>query len=171
MTSKSSSPLIKFAEKKEQRLHIGNLRSFGPHVSLLKQPTPVIAPHIDYDTTRKTRHESLPILLHAARKTPHRGRTTPPSCTKWWSCVFREWIGPLATKWSAMVASTLFFFKILFSSVWQTTGRSTCFRQLGQSFIVFALGRILLSHIAVSEFPHLGTKSSNKILPSYLIMV
>ena len=51
----------KFAEKKQQRLHISNLRSFGAHVSLLKQPTPVVALHIDYDTTHKTQtRESYP---------------------------------------------------------------------------------------------------------------
>ena len=71
-------------------------------------------------------------------------RTTPPSCIKWWSCVFREWIGLLATKWSAMLVFTLFSFKILYSSVWQTARRSMCFRQLGQSFTVFALKKILL---------------------------
>ena len=54
-----------------------------------------------------TGHQSLSILLYVARKTSHCGRITPPSCTKWWSCIFRERFGPLATKWSAVVAFTL----------------------------------------------------------------
>ena len=38
---------IKFAEKKEPRLHIGNLQSFRPDISLLKQSSSVMAPHMD----------------------------------------------------------------------------------------------------------------------------
>ena len=85
-----------------------------------------------------TGHESLSILLHVARNTPHRGRTTPPGCIKRWSFVFREWVRPLAKRWSAMVASTLFSFKILSFFVWKTEGRTTCSRRLGHSFIDFA---------------------------------
>ena len=85
-----------------------------------------------------TRHESLSILLHVARKTSHRWRTTPPSYIKWWSCVFRKWIGPLANRWSAMVASTLCSFKILSSFLWKTEGRTIGSRWLGQSSADFA---------------------------------
>ena len=80
----------KFAEKKQQRFHNGNLQSFRPRIFLLKQSSPVTASRIYYDLTLKTvtgklaslptRHESIFILLHG--KTPHRGRTTPPSHIK-----------------------------------------------------------------------------------------
>ena len=79
-----------------------------------------------------TRHECLSILLDFARQTPHRGGTTPTSYIKWWSCVFREWIGPLAIKWSAMVSSNFFYSTLLFTSVWKVEGR-ICSRRLGQS--------------------------------------
>ena len=88
-----------------------------------------------------TRYERLSILLHVTRKTSHRRRTTSPSCIKWQSYVFREWVGPLANKWSAMVASTLFTSKIFFFTVWKIEGRRTCSRRLGQSFIDFPLNK------------------------------
>ena len=81
-----------------------------------------------------TGHESLSILLYCTRKTSHRGRTTPPSCIKWWFYVFRKWVRPLANKWSAMVAFILYPFKTLFSSVWKTKRRTTCSRRLTRSF-------------------------------------
>ena len=46
--------------------------------------------------------------------------------------IFQEWVGPLDTKWSAMVASTFYSFKKSFSSVWKTEVRSTCSRRLTQ---------------------------------------
>jgi hypothetical protein len=89
-TNIMSSSLLKFAEKKQQCLHLGNLQSitcFTPHISLLKQSSLVFkfAMRMEYDRSQnpKTqkravyrwpttgRHESLSILLHSARKTPH----------------------------------------------------------------------------------------------------
>ena len=84
-----------------------------------------------------TGHKSLSILLHTARKTSHRRRTAPPSNIKW-SYVFREWVGPLANRWSAMVASNLCSLKISFCSVWKPEGRSTYSGRLGHNFVDFA---------------------------------
>jgi hypothetical protein len=38
----------KFAEKKQQRLHIGNITGFFPRISLLKQSSLVEVPVLDY---------------------------------------------------------------------------------------------------------------------------
>jgi hypothetical protein len=35
---------------KQRRLHLGDLQAFAPHISLLKQSSPVKAPRVDYDT-------------------------------------------------------------------------------------------------------------------------
>ena len=82
-----------------------------------------------------TTHQYLSILLYVSRKTLHCGRTVPPSCAKWWSCMFRERVWPFKIKWSAMDASTLLSLKNLYSSVWKFEGRSTCSKRLGRSFI------------------------------------
>ena len=50
-----------------------------------------------------------------------------------------EWVKPLAIKWSAMVASTSFSSKILFTSVWKAEGRRICSRRLGQRFVDLTL--------------------------------
>ena len=140
----------KFAEKGQQRLHIGNLMYYGTHISLLKTSSPVKAKHLLNMTWSQATNALWCICpSHQARKpscitshrlkNPHRGRTTSPSCIKWSSCVFREWVGPLANKWSAKVSSALFSYKISSCSVWETEGRTTCFRRPGHSFIDFAL--------------------------------
>ena len=43
----------KFAEKKQQCLHIGNLKSFRFHIALQNQSSHVMTPHLYYDTTRR----------------------------------------------------------------------------------------------------------------------
>ena len=45
----------KFAEKKQQRFHIGNLQAFIPFVSLLKQSSPVSVSRIDYEHNGRMR--------------------------------------------------------------------------------------------------------------------
>ena len=99
----------------------------------------------DSEDLLPTGSESLSILLHVTNQTPHRGRATPPSCIKWWSCVFWERVGPHAIKWSAMDPSTLFYFKILSSSVWKTEGRSVYSGRLGRSFLDFPLKKYPIS--------------------------
>ena len=99
----------KLAEKKQKRLHIGNLQSFRPCIARHEQSSPVVGPHFWHGMFRKPglldipvlpiRHQSLSILPYAARKTSHWGRTTPPSCIKWWSCIFRERVWPLDINW------------------------------------------------------------------------
>ena len=86
-----------------------------------------------------TGHQSLSILFYPARKTPHCGRTTPPSYAKWWFCIFQQRVWPLEIRWSTMVAFTLYTLKKLYSSVWKTEGRTTCSRRVGRSFIDFTL--------------------------------
>ena len=84
-----------------------------------------------------TGHQSLSILLYVATKTLHCRRTMPPSCTKWWSCNFWEWVWPLEIQRLDMVAFTLHALKILYSSVWKIEGRTICSTQLGCNFIDF----------------------------------
>ena len=43
----------KFAEKKQQCLHIGNIQCFAPHISLLKQPSPVTGEEVRYFNTAR----------------------------------------------------------------------------------------------------------------------
>ena len=50
----------KFAEKKQQRLHIGNIQSFLPYVSLHNKSSPVVATSFYYDLTRKTDTQMRP---------------------------------------------------------------------------------------------------------------
>ena len=88
--------------------------------------------------SKNSRHQSLSILLYVAPKTPHCGRTTPPSCTEWWSCIFWERVWPLEIQRSDMVAFTLRALKKLYSSVWKTEGR-TCSKRLERSFIDLSL--------------------------------
>ena len=68
----------------------------------------------DFDVTKLLPYppdtKAFSILLDVARKTPHLRGTTPTSYIKWWCCVFRERVRPLAIRWSAMVACTSFFF-------------------------------------------------------------
>ena len=45
---------IKFAEKNQQRLYIGDLQAFVPYILLHNQSSPVLAPRIDYNPSRKT---------------------------------------------------------------------------------------------------------------------
>jgi hypothetical protein len=42
----------KFAEKKQQCLHIGDITAFAPHILLLKQSSPVATEQLFYDRTR-----------------------------------------------------------------------------------------------------------------------
>ena len=84
------------------------------------------------------RHESLSILLYVAQKTSHFRRTTPPSHIKRWCCFLRKWVGPFATEWSAMVASTFSSFKTSSCFVWNFEGRWTYSGRLGQSFGCFS---------------------------------
>jgi hypothetical protein len=39
----------KFAEKKQQRLHIGDRKTFRPYIRLHNQSSPVVSPHLTYD--------------------------------------------------------------------------------------------------------------------------
>ena len=107
---------------------------------------PLLRQKYDERLTRvlPTWHESLSLLLYCTRKTSHRGRTSAPSCIKWWSYVFRKWVGPLSNKWSNMDASTLCSLKSLSSSVWKTERWSYSGR-LGQSIIYFARKKIPFS--------------------------
>jgi hypothetical protein len=50
----------KFAEKKQQRLHIGDLLRFRPLIMLQNQSSPVISPHVTYDMTGKHDYMSYP---------------------------------------------------------------------------------------------------------------
>ena len=50
----------KFAEKGQQRLHIGNLMYYGTHISLLKTSSPVKAKHLEYDMVPKCSMMHLP---------------------------------------------------------------------------------------------------------------
>lgn len=47
--------LNKFS-KKQNRIHIGNLQSFRPHILLNKKRSPVVAPCIDYDNAHVPTH-------------------------------------------------------------------------------------------------------------------
>jgi hypothetical protein len=93
----------KFAEKKQQCHHIGNQIGFQPNVMLHKlfescqnSATPLSGFRCEQRIKRQdilalpTRHQILSLLLYAARKTPHCGRTTPPSYIKWCSYIFRK---------------------------------------------------------------------------------
>ena len=50
----------KFVRKKQQCLHIGDLKSFAPRVWLLNQ-SPVAAEHLFYDHTHRTRKNAFPL--------------------------------------------------------------------------------------------------------------
>ena len=52
----------KFAEKKQQRLHLGDVQSFGPFVSLLNRPSPVVVPRIQYDMSKLRGKPGRPIF-------------------------------------------------------------------------------------------------------------
>jgi hypothetical protein len=50
----------KFAEKKQQRLHIGDLPRFRPYIRLHNQLSPVRSPYLSYDNTEGRRYISYP---------------------------------------------------------------------------------------------------------------
>jgi hypothetical protein len=109
--------------KKPPPLHLGNLKSFRPRISLLvnnRVMASVLDPVIRYgQNLNRSRHTRI-----CRQKIPaaprHHGRTA----FSWWFCIFWKWVGPLADRWSAI---SLCSFKVLCSSM-KNWGKNNLFQ-------------------------------------------
>ena len=127
----------KFAEKKQQCLHIGNLVSFSPRISLLKQRSPVSVDDIMYHAPTRFPSGTKAFLYYSM--SPEKSRIDGELRLRVTSSD-----GPASFESGSdllrpNVASTYSYFKTLSFFVWKFEGRWNDSEQLGHSFGCFSL--------------------------------